>query len=176
MKSLFKGLLKGLLKGLSIVVVAAVAVVFAMRFADGPWGMVPGGAFSQAPQSTPVSWAFVKDLDTVEFQLLDPVSSRTSWIAEHDNRIYIPSGYMNSGIGKLWKQWPMRAEKNGAGLLRIDDTVYAVQLVRTKDPDSLVPVLRELARKYMPSQPPIEAMLEEVASNNLWVFELTPRP
>ena len=99
----------GLAKAVAVVAVLAGTLVFAMRFADGPWGMVPGGPFSQSAQPVPASWAFAKDLDTVEFQLLDPVSARTSWIAEHNNLIYIPSGYMNSTLGKLWKHWPKHA-------------------------------------------------------------------
>ena len=174
MKSLIS-FISGLAKAAVVVGLPAIAFVLVMRVADGPWGVVPGGAFSQSAQRTPTSWAFAKELDTVEFQLLDPVSSRTSWIAEHNNRLYIPSGYMNSTVGKLWKQWPLHAEQNGAALLRIDDAVYEVRLTRTKDADTLVPVLGELARKYMPSNPPMKSMLAEVASNNLWVFELVER-
>ena len=113
----------GLAKTVAVVVVLAGVFVFAMRFADGPWGVVPGGAFSETAQPAPQDWSFTKDLETVEFQLADPVSSRTSWIMEHDNRVFIPSGYMNSTVGKLWKHWPMHAEKNGTALLRIDGTV-----------------------------------------------------
>jgi hypothetical protein len=48
-------------------------------------------------------------------------------------------------------------------------------MVRTKDSAALRPVLSELARKYMPTNPPMESMLAEVSSNNLWVFELVNR-
>lgn len=168
-------LAKFLTKILVGVLVASLVFVFAMRFADGPWGMVPGGAFAQPAVAAPSDWSFAKELDTVEFQLLEPVGSRTSWVMEHDNRIFIPSGYMNATIGKLWKHWPMDAEKNGAALLRIDGNVYTVTMQRTKNAETLRPILAELARKYMSAQPPISAMLDEVASNNLWVFELVPR-
>jgi hypothetical protein len=174
MKS-FTSFLTGLAKTVVVVAVLAGIFVFAMRFADGPWGMVPGGAFSQPPQPAPASWAFAKELDTVEFQLLEPVSSRTSWIAEHDGKMFIPSGYMNSAVGKLWKHWPMRAEKAGGALLRIDDRVFPVYMQRIKDPQTLEPVLEELARKYMPSRPPMAAMLAQVANDDLWIFELRER-
>ena len=166
---------KSLLKAVAMLGITGVLFLFAMGFADGPWGVVPGGAFSQPAQAAPDDWSFAKDMDTVEFQLIDPESSRTSWIMEHNNRIFIPSGYMNSNVGKLWKHWPMRAEKNGAALLRIDDQVYAVQMQRTKDTELLAPIVSELARKYMSVEPPIEAMLTEVTDNNLWVFELVRR-
>lgn len=166
---------KFILKALVGVAIAGALFVFAMGFADGPWGVVPGGAFSEPGQPTPKDWSFTKDLDTVEFQLTDPVSSRTSWIMEHDNRVFIPSGYMNSTVGKVWKHWPMHAEKNGSALLRIDGEAYRVTLVRTKNPQLLRPVMGELARKYMSVEPPLDAMLDEVESNNLWVFELVQR-
>ena len=83
---------KFLVKALVGVAIAGAVLVFAMGFANGPWGVVPGGAFSESAQPAPQDWSFTKNLDTVEFQLIDPVSSRTSWIMEHDNRAFIPSG------------------------------------------------------------------------------------
>ena len=76
---------------------------------------------------------------------------------------------------QFWKHWPMHAEKNGTALLRIDGVVYRITLQRTKDPELLRPVMGELARKYMSVEPPLDAMLNEVESNNLWVFELIRR-
>ena len=166
---------KFVIKAFISIAIAGALFIFAMGFADGPWGVVPGGAFSESAEPAPQDWSFTKDLDTVEFQLIDPVSSRTSWIMEHNNRVFIPSGYMNSTVGKLWKHWPMHAEKNGTALLRIDGKAYRVTLERTKNPELLRPVMGELARKYMSAQPPLDTMLNEVQSNNLWVFELVRR-
>jgi hypothetical protein len=166
---------KFVIKAFIGIAIAGALFIFAMGFADGPWGVVPGGAFSESAQPAPQDWSFTKDLDTVEFQLIDPVSSRTSWIMEHNNRVFIPSGYMNSTVGKVWKHWPMHAEKNGTALLRIDGKAYRVTLERTKNPELLRPVMGELARKYMSAQPPLDTMLNEVQSNNLWVFELVRR-
>jgi hypothetical protein len=166
---------KFVIKAFIGIAIAGALFIFAMGFADGPWGVVPGGAFSESAQPAPQDWSFTKDLDTVEFQLIDPVSSRTSWIMEHNNRVFIPSGYMNSTVGKVWKHWPMHAEKNGTALLRIDGKAYRVTLERTKNPELLRPVMGELARKYMSAQPPLDTMLNELQSNNLWVFELVRR-
>lgn len=171
---------KALLKLLVAGGISLFVFLFAMGFADGPWGMVPGGAFSEAAQPVPADWSFAKELDTVEFQLEEPVSSRTSWIMEHNSRIFIPSGYMNSTVGKIWKHWPMHAEKNGNALLRIDGNVYEVSMQRTKDTELLTPIMSELARKYMDVQLPIAdafmtGMHQQVSSNNLWVFELVRR-
>ena len=166
---------KFVIKAFIGIAIAGALFIFAVGFADGPWGVVPGGAFSESAQPAPQDWSFTKDLDTVEFQLIDPVSSRTSWIMEHNNRVFIPSGYMNSTVGKLWKHWPMHAEINGTALLRINGEVYRVTLKRTKNPELLRPVMGELARKYMSAQPPLDTMLDEDENNNLWVFELVRR-
>jgi hypothetical protein len=69
----------------------------------------------------------------------------------------------------------MHAEKNGTALLRIDGVVYTVTLKRTKNPELLRPVMGELARKYISSEQTLDPMLNEVSSNNLWVFELVRR-
>ena len=171
---------KTLLKLLIAGAISLFVFLFSMDFADGSWGIVPGGSFAETSQSAPADWSFAKELAIVEFQLEVPVSSRTSWIMEHDNRFFIPSGYMNSTVGKIWKHWPMHAEKNGDALLRIDGQVFEVRMQRTKEADLLTPILSELARKYMGVVPPIDdevlaAMHQQVSSNNLWVFELVGR-
>ena len=91
---------------------------------------------------------------------------------EHDNRIFIPSGYMNSLLGKIWKHWPMEAEQDGRAILRVDGKLYERQLVRVTEGEILEGVLAELGRKYGEGEP---APLSMVTSNDLWIFELTPR-
>ena len=144
--------------------------------APGAW--CPAGRIQRNRPACAQDWSFAKDLDTVEFQFEDPVSSRTSWIMEHDNRIFIPSGYMNSTVGKLWKHWPMHAEKNGTALLRIDGTVYRIahaahQGSRTADDRD------GRTGKYMgvvcPSTTLDGRYAQRGRSNNLWVFELIRR-
>ena len=97
------------------IVVVVLAFFVVTRFTDGPMGIITGGAFSSGEVvSEEPDWRYVKDYDIVEFQLLDPARSRTTWIVEHDGRIFIPSGYMLSTVGKIWKQWPLQAKKMGA--------------------------------------------------------------
>jgi len=169
-----KGILK-LLGGLIVVAGLGIAgMLVAARFHDGPLALVSGGAFTSGElyRGAEPDWSFLKDYQTVEFQLLDPVRSRTTWIVEHDNRIFIPSGYMNSTVGKLWKQWPKEAERDGRAVLRVDGKLYERQLVRIRSGDILTPVLAELGRKYVGGQP---VPLSAVTSDDLWIFELIPR-
>ena len=171
---------KTLLKRLVAGAISLFVFLFAMSFADGPWGIVPGGSFAETSKPAPADWSFAKELAIVAFQLEVPVSSRASWIMEHDNRFFIPSGYMNSTVGKIWKHWPMHAEKNGDALLQIDGQVFEVRMQRNEEADVLTPILSELARKYIGVVPPIDdqvlaGMHQQVSSNNLWVFELVGR-
>lgn len=79
---------------------------------------------------------------------------------------------MTSWWGKLWKQWPHEAEKDGRIVLRVGDKLYARTLVRVSDGPRLPAVLAELGRKYAGGAAiPVEA----VTSGDLWLFELAPR-
>ena len=78
---------------------------------------------------------------------------------------------MNTTYGKIWKQWPKHAEKDGAAILRVDDKLYTLNLKRILvDPD-LEEVLAELSRKYSSGGP---TQLSRVADGDLWIFELIP--
>lgn len=168
------------LGGLALLLALNVAsVVIAARWHDGPFGgvleIVAAGPFKTGdPQqgSTEPDWSFLRDYVTVEFQLLDPARSRTTWIMEHEGRIFIVSGYMNSFTGRLWKQWPRQAEQDGRAILRVDGKLYQRQMVRIREGDIVGPVLAELGRKYLGGAivPPFE-----VASGGIWLFELKPR-
>ncbi|MCZ6869854.1 MAG: hypothetical protein O7G84_10160 [Gammaproteobacteria bacterium] len=178
--------LKGLLYvALGLVLVSAM-FLFGMRLADGPAGIVAGGAFTSGERylGPEPDWSFVRDRSEVEFQLLDPVRSRTTWIVEHEGRIYIPCGYMNTTWGRLWKQWPIEAEKDGRAVLRIDGVLYDRQLVRISHGDQLPFLLSELGRKYQQGGAPlspeqqeqaIAAGLKRIVDESLWIFEMAPR-
>lgn len=143
------------------------------RFADGPLEIVAGGPFvtGEVARVEP-DWSFAKDYPTVEFQLLDPEVSRTTWIAVHEGRVFIPSGYMTTWWGKIWKQWPLQAEQDGRAILRVDGKVYDRQLVRVKGGPDVEPVMAELGRKYA-GGPAIPR--EAFDSGYLWIFQLVPR-
>ena len=164
-----------ILGGLILAVVLVVAGVFVgARFSDGPLAIVAGGAFSTGePYTGPEpDWSFAKDFDTIEFQSLNPVRSRTTWSMTHEGRIFIPCGYMTTTWGRIWKQWPIEAEKDGRVIARIDGKLYDRMLVRINEGPILEPILAELGRKYAGGEPvPAEA----VTSGYLWIFELAPR-
>lgn len=183
------GIVSGL-KRLSYGVAGLIGVlalfVFATRFADGPYGLAAGGEFTSGESHVgpEPDWSFVKDRGEVEFQLLDPARSRTTWILEHENRIYIPCGYMSSTWGRVWKQWPVEAQQDGRAVLRIDGVLYDRELIRIRDGDQLPFLLAELGRKYLQGDEPLPqeqqeqaltAGLEQIANGSLWIFEMVPR-
>jgi hypothetical protein len=160
-------------------VVALLAVLVAgllvgARFADGPLAIVAGGPFRTGELVTgpEPDWSFVRDVQEVEFQLLDPARSRTTWILDHDGKAYIPSGYMTTWWGRIWKKWPHEAEKDPRILLRIGDALYERRLVRVEEGPMVAPLLEELSRKYAGGS---EIPMEAVTSGYLWLFELAPR-
>ncbi len=177
--------LKGSLYLVLGLMLAIALFLIGMRFADGPYGFVAGGAFSSGERylGPEPDWSFVKDRDEVEFQLLAPARSRTTWIVEHEGRIYIPCGFMNSTLGRWLKQWPIEAEKDGRAVLRIDGVLYERVLVRIKDGDQLPFLLSELGRKYLQDsaslsseeqEQALAAGLKQIADGSLWIFEMAP--
>ena len=102
--------LKTFLKSVGVVALALWTFTFLVSFSDGPTEIFPGGDFTSGKLVTgEPDWSFAKNLSNVEFQTMNPVSSRTTFIMIQDNRVFIPSGYMTTWWGKIWKQWPYQA-------------------------------------------------------------------
>lgn len=159
---------------IAVAIASIITVIVGAKFLDGPWGLVPGGVFKsgQAFVGAEPDWSFVHDVTEVEFQLLEPASSRTTWILDHEGKAYIPCGYMTSFLGRLWKQWPVQAEKDGRAILRVDGKLYERQLTRITSGPALEPLVAELGRKYEMAQ---GLDMSAIESGGLWIFELAPR-
>ena len=171
MKSFLRGLGLGLLTFL-----AAVALfLFGMRFADGPVAVFTGGQFTSGVQeNAPDDWEYLKERSLIEFQTLSPARSRTVWLAVHDKRLFIVSGYMNTGYGAIWKQWPHYLNDDDRVILRIDDALYEQRLERIIEGPDVVPVLRELSRKYFSGSERL-ATQATVARGDTWMYEVVDR-
>ncbi len=169
-----KTLLRIALGLLGSLVLLIVIVLIGARFADGPIAIIAGGPFTSGEliSGPEPDWSFVHDIREVEFQLVDPARSRTTWILEHEGKIYIPCGYMTTAWGKIWKQWPIEALADGRSILRIGDKLYERELVRIEEGPLLEPLTAELSRKYLGGG---DSDLGAVSSGNLWLFELAPR-
>ncbi len=159
---------------LVVLLVALVGLLVGARFADGPIAIVAGGPFTSGElfRGPEPDWSFVRDVREVEFQLLDPARSRTTWILDHDGKAYIPSGYMTTWWGRIWKQWPLDAEKDPRIVLRIGNDLYERRLVRIQAGPEVAPLLEQLSQKYVGGR---EIPMEAVTSGYLWLYELAPR-
>ena len=159
---------------LAVLLIAIAGLLVGARFHDGPIAIIAGGPFSSGELVTgpEPDWSFVRDVREVEFQLLDPPRSRTTWILDHEGKAYIPCGYMTTWWGRLWKRWPHEVAKDPRIVLRIDGKLYERRLVRIEGGPVVEPLLRELSRKYAGGR---EIPIDAVTSGYLWLFELAPR-
>ena len=80
------------------------------------------------------------------------------------------SGYMTTGWGKIWKQWPHCMEANNNVVLRIDGKLYEQQLIRQMENEHLPEIIAEFSRKYGISAGP-----EIVESGYSWLYEVVDR-
>ena len=157
---------------LLIPVTAVLTAAAKQRFADGPNRLFSGGPLvaGELHAGPEPDWGFVDDVQTIELQLLDPPRSRRIWAAEHDGRLYVWSGYMGTAVGRLWKKWPVQAERDGRAVLRIDGRRYERQLVRIESGEVLDGVAAAIRAKY-----PSQVTRAAVEAGDAWVFEAAPR-
>ncbi|MEE2702473.1 MAG: hypothetical protein VX614_00475 [Myxococcota bacterium] len=158
--------LRWLAKGIGALAVVLVGIGLVARLSDGPIGPFAGGALREGklvPDSK-VDWSVARDIDTIEFQLVDPARSRTVWVVVRDGELYVPCGVPEF---RLWKQWPHEALEDGRAVLRIDGKRYPVHAVRVTDPKLLEEVGAAISKKY----------LDGSASGigNGWLFRMDPR-
>ena len=168
------------LKRLPIAVVGLFLLVwvflFAMRFSDGPSAIIPGGAF-RSGESTPIpgDWSFLADRMEVEFQTMDPDTSRTVWVGVHDSRLFLVSGYMTSWYGGIWKQWPHYLGDDANIILRVDDNLYDLRLERITEGPDIIPVMSEFGRKYGGGDPNSVTSDAAVTTGSVWMYEAVAR-
>ena len=157
----------GVLVLIPVVVLAALAV--SSRFSDGPSVVFAGGPLVAGELVTGAEpdWSFARDVGTIELQLLDPPRSRVVWIAESEGKIYVVSGYMGTAIGRLWKRWPVQAERDRRAIIRIEGTRYPRTLRRIITGDEVQGVVTELRRKYGFGATPAD-----IEIGTTWMFEL----
>lgn len=154
-----------------------------LRMQDGPVEFYPsftisiGGPFKTGELTpSPENWDFIKEREEIEFQTLSPTTSRTIWVPVVDGKLYIVSGYMNSTIGKIWKQWPARIEDDNRIILRIDGKLYEQRLERIMGGPIVAEVMAQVGRKYLGGDGTVIPESEAaVTSGSAWMFEVIDR-
>jgi hypothetical protein len=166
-------ILKWLAATIGLVALAVVVLIVGARFGDGPMGLVPGGPLEAGELVTGAEpdWTFARDIKEMEFQLVEPPQSRTIWLQVYDKKLYVVSGYMNSTLGRIWKQWPAHALQDGRAVIRIDGKRYERKLVRILDDRRVLDgIAAETNRKYGAA-----LTSDMAASGDAWFFALQPR-
>lgn len=166
-------ILKWLAGAIGVALLAVVALVIGARFGDGPIAIIPGGPLESGERVTGAEpdWTFARDIMEMEFQLVEPPRSRTTWLQVHDKKLYIVSAYMNSMLGRVWKQWPAQALQDGRAVIRIAGKRYERQLVRILGERPLLEAIAaEVNRKHGAG---LSADMAE--SGDAWFFALEPR-
>lgn len=168
---------------LAATVFALLGVVIGARLSDGPLDPLPFALFQAGPLRSgelvtgpEPDWSFARDIDVMEFQLVDPPRSRHVWLIVHEGKLYVPSGYMNSWWGRLWKQWPVDAMQDGRAVIRIAGKRYEREAIRVTDPHLFWALREEALRKYRPGEAQtLPEELPSIESMGAWYFELAPR-
>lgn len=168
--------------GLVVVLLLATIVTLKLqhRGADGPSVLFPGGRLvsGELYRGPEPDWRFTDDVFTIELQLDDPPTSRRIFVMESGGKVYVPSGYMRSFLGRLWKDWAFEAEAgDGLAVARIQGVRYERRLVRVEDPDVIQGVAAKLAQKYGGGASPdaVAGVARSIADGDTWIFELAPR-
>lgn len=156
--------------GLLAIVLAGVTI--AARFSDGPIGPFPGGPLVSGVlvEGPDPDWSFARDIPEMDLQLLDPPRSRRIWLLVHEKRLFVLSGYMDTALGRWWKQWPLQAEQDPRAVIRVDGKRYARRLERIHDPALHDALAREARRKYG-----VSLTADVIARGGAWLYELQPR-
>ncbi len=177
-------MLRTTLQVIGILLLIPAVTITTLRYdnanADGPSILFPGGALVSGELHTgpDPDWSFTDDIFTIELQLEEPLSSRKIFVMEADGKVYVPSGYMRSFLGRIWKEWAFQADEgDGLAVARIDAVRYERQLVRVSNPDTVRAVANKLAQKYAGGATPeaIATITQSVADGDTWIFEMTPR-
>jgi len=167
-----------------LVLIPAVALAtmrFENRNSDGPSILFPGGELTSGELYTgpEPDWGFTSDIQTIEMELEDSGTSRIIWILDADGRAYIVSGYMDTFLGRLWKDWAVQADEgSGRAVVRIDGVRYERQLERVHAGEELDGVAASILRKYRGSNATPAAVAREraaIEAGSSWVFRLAPR-
>lgn len=177
MKNFLKStLVRRVLMGVGVLILIPLVAVGALAItsgsADPPSAFFGGGPLIAGELVTgpEPDWSFLSDVQTIDLQLLDPPRSRVIWVADYAGKMYVVSAYMSGTIGRLWKRWPVQAERDGRAVVRVEGKRYERTLVRiTSGADVLEGVSAELSRKYRYGQP------DAIESGEMWLFEVAPR-
>ena len=164
---------------IGVLVLGVALFLFGMRFHDGPIEIITGGPFKTGELTEPPNdWSFLTDRMEIEFQTMEPDSSRIVWLVVLEKRLYVISGYMNTGYGKIWKQWPHHLVADDRVIVRIDNELYEQRMVRMMEHPQLLDLMTINAKKYGDGAAlsfTAEQLNEALLAGDYWLFEVLDR-
>jgi len=142
-----------------VAVVGVLAVAFLGWSATCPCERTPGAyLFGTSAEGLIADWTFANDVTLCQIQIragIRPHAINLNCMATPSGQLYLSCSQCDG------KYWSVRAANNGWARLRLDGTVYPVQLTRVMDPDELdrawlarVTKLNSLEAPANPAPPP----------------------
>tara|TARA_E500000331_G_scaffold24496_1_gene21122 strand:+ start:537 stop:1085 length:549 start_codon:yes stop_codon:yes gene_type:complete len=170
--------------GLLVLLLGATLITLKLKLkhqnADGPSILFPGGQLvsGELYAGPEPDRTFTDDVFTIELQTDQPMSSRRIFVMESGGKVYVPSGYMRSFLGNLWKDWAFNVDAGSSqAVARIDGVRYERELVRVMEPMIVEGVAKKLAQKYAggASEEAVAQIVTMVADGDTWIFKMAPR-
>ncbi len=142
-----------------VAVVGVLAVAFLGWSATCPCERTPGAyLFGTSAEGPIADWTFANEVTLCQIQIragIRPHAINLNCMATPSGQLYLSCSQCDG------KYWSVRAANNGWARLRLDGTVYPVQLTRVMDPDELdrawlarVTKLNSLEAPANPAPPP----------------------
>jgi hypothetical protein len=142
-----------------VAVVGVLAVAFLGWSATCPCERTPGAyLFGTSAEGPIADWIFANEVTLCQIQIragIRPHAINLNCMATPSGQLYLSCSQCDG------KYWSVRAANNGWARLRLDGTVYPVQLTRAMDPDELdrawlarVTKLNSLEAPANPAPPP----------------------
>ena len=118
-----------------VAVVGVLAVAFLGWSATCPCERTPGAyLFGTSAEGPIADWTFANEVTLCQIQIragIRPHAINLNCMATPSGQLYLSCSQCDG------KYWSVRAANNGWARLRLDGTVYPVQLTRVMDPDEL---------------------------------------
>ncbi len=118
-----------------VAVVGVLAVAFLGWSATCPCERTPGAYLFGTSAEEPIAdWTFANEVTLCQIQIragIRPHAINLNCMATPSGQLYLSCSQCDG------KYWSVRAANNGWARLRLDGTVYPVQLTRVMDPDEL---------------------------------------
>jgi len=117
----------------------------ACSLGDGPWGMIPGGAFlGPSEPCEAAGWGDYAQLEELQIEVR-PAAPRsvTTWSVVYAGQLFVPADFLLPG-----KRWPHQVEVDDRVRLRARGRIFECRAERVRDAALIEALRRAVAAKY----------------------------